>query len=432
MADPIFDIIFGSSSAEEDVKRWISEGFVFSSSIPWGLRQTYGGPCAVLAPVQAFIIADLLTKSLMPDPTVDECQSSLVEAISFMLWRARPDFNAPACFRNTSYASLDSLKADLASYNLSTSGAVVEFVRGLISTRTVEGIKKDLSFDSDPFVSRFGHGTQELVNLCLFGRAFSHLFDGNRFLAPNMEICGVPCRGRVGFLSQLEVLQYQKVGNWCRFPELPIWIIASSTHYTVLFALDLDVGKISDCQVQEHRAEAEFSKYDQSESGFISIQDLPALLCNLGRDDLTTPDRFNQLKAAVDSEGCGVVLWPLLWESLRPGAQADGPWACIACTYLNITNQSECEMCSTPAPARPPTVQENESPGPDQFLLYHYNGIENHIGAQAQCTEVAVTVMDTEGIPQGQTTNSGLREVIQTRWHGAIVEFPSDLVPKIT
>lgn len=67
----LWDLLFGLVPDEDDVLRWMQSGFVFvgdrgtnvegeSLPCPWGLRQDFGGPCGVLAAVQAFIVRELL------------------------------------------------------------------------------------------------------------------------------------------------------------------------------------------------------------------------------------------------------------------------------------------------------------------------------------------------------------------------------------
>ncbi|XXQ30545.1 RanBP2-type domain-containing protein [Plasmodiophora brassicae] len=439
----ITSILFGASPDPDDVRRWADEGFVFSAAVPWGLRQRQGGPCAVLAPVQAFLIAELLAVSSVFDATPEQCQEALVGALALILWHARPSTTSPAFLGATAHASLDTLRDTIRRSDLQQPGAIVEFVKSLLRTRTIDGVKTDLNYDTEPLVSRFGHGSQELVNLCLFGRAVSHLFDGRRQLAPDVEVCGVPSRCRIGLLSQMEVLQYTKVGNFLRCPLLPIWIVASATHYTVLFSTDPTVAHLSDADVAEHVAHAEFAAFDTTDSNFIAGDDLGPLLHRLHRDDLARD--LDRVRGLVDPDGLGIVLWSSLWGVLQAtlvGDDASEPWQCAACTFVNANEPDQCEICMTPRPPRAAAAGAADGNGaqqgsgsaraPDQFVLFHYNGMENHSGATATCCQVGVTVMDAEGIPQGQSAERGLREVIQTRWPDAIVDFEQGVEPRIT
>ena len=50
-----FKLILKSSSL-----KYSQKGFLFSNKEPTALLQLHGGPCAILAPVQAYLLKDLL------------------------------------------------------------------------------------------------------------------------------------------------------------------------------------------------------------------------------------------------------------------------------------------------------------------------------------------------------------------------------------
>jgi len=45
-------------------------------------------------------------------------------------------------------------------------------------------------------------------------------------------------RSSVGYLTHLEALRYCQVGNFLKVPAFPIWVLGSTSHFTVLFSLD--------------------------------------------------------------------------------------------------------------------------------------------------------------------------------------------------
>ena len=55
-------LLWGSNFKEDIFKRW-AQGFYFSTDEPTALVQREGGPCAVIASVQAFILKQLLLES---------------------------------------------------------------------------------------------------------------------------------------------------------------------------------------------------------------------------------------------------------------------------------------------------------------------------------------------------------------------------------
>jgi hypothetical protein len=50
----------GGLACEEDMARWYTQGFVFCAQPCFGLRQGSGGPCGVLAAVQAELVREML------------------------------------------------------------------------------------------------------------------------------------------------------------------------------------------------------------------------------------------------------------------------------------------------------------------------------------------------------------------------------------
>lgn len=53
-------IFVGGGAVKDDIVRWQSQGFQFCHYPSFGLRQSSGGPCAILAAVQAEILRSLL------------------------------------------------------------------------------------------------------------------------------------------------------------------------------------------------------------------------------------------------------------------------------------------------------------------------------------------------------------------------------------
>ena len=77
------ELLFGTEPDLADLNRWETQHFVFSAEFPFVLEQTQGGPCGVLAPVQAF---------LMLEPRSDNEWKSLQRVLNRILKNANPDF----------------------------------------------------------------------------------------------------------------------------------------------------------------------------------------------------------------------------------------------------------------------------------------------------------------------------------------------------
>ena len=67
----IFDIIAFKDLPWEDMNRWFLQNFSFCSFPPFGLRQRQGGPCGVLAAVQAEIIREILFSPDHPNVSLE-------------------------------------------------------------------------------------------------------------------------------------------------------------------------------------------------------------------------------------------------------------------------------------------------------------------------------------------------------------------------
>jgi len=72
----------------------------------------------------------------------------------------------------------------------------------------------------------------------LTGEAKTNVHDGERDLGDNFILKGVNKNSDVGFLSFFEAFGYFTVGENLKTPKVPIWIVCSESHYTVMFSVD--------------------------------------------------------------------------------------------------------------------------------------------------------------------------------------------------
>merc|ERR1711957_796117 len=91
-------------------------------------------------------------------------------------------------------------------------------------------------------IGQHGYCTQELVNLMVFGKAYSNVFDGTKKLGTSADgfcvLQGAPKRAGVGFLSLFEAFKCIEVGSRYKGPMAPVWIVCAESHYSVLFAAE--------------------------------------------------------------------------------------------------------------------------------------------------------------------------------------------------
>jgi hypothetical protein len=121
-------------------------------------------------------------------------------------------------------------------------------------------------------IGQFGHCNQELINLLLTGQAVSNVFDGEMALGEDsggMKVTGIKKRSAIGYLTHLEALRYCQVGNHYKTPKFPIWVIGSSSHFTVLFSLEKEVNEETNSEKLFAMLQRCFKSVDQDECGYI-------------------------------------------------------------------------------------------------------------------------------------------------------------------
>jgi hypothetical protein len=163
------------------LRRWRQQGFEFSPDEPSALLQSFGGPCGVLAAVQAYFLKNLLFVQRQENwrkPESRECL--LVQALCDILCRAAPRAESPYVlvmnpglhnrdlsftdFHNQlllrSVASRDELEAFLLSVieQYQTEYGVLCFLYSVMLTRGLDQIAADMACDAQPMIALpFGH-----------------------------------------------------------------------------------------------------------------------------------------------------------------------------------------------------------------------------------------------------------------------------------
>eukprot|EP01006_Ploeotia_vitrea_P053751 TRINITY_DN67817_c4_g4_i10.p1 TRINITY_DN67817_c4_g4~~TRINITY_DN67817_c4_g4_i10.p1 ORF type:complete len:820 (-),score=62.27 TRINITY_DN67817_c4_g4_i10:2422-4881(-) len=263
---------------------WEDQGFPPSPHVPYGLTQHEGGPCGVLAVVQAFMIKHLLhdthtaTESITPDVWDAGCAA----ALSTILWniaKELPEQTAYVClppagsglgdannsnnnnasssgmlpriklenFRLFSFKDYDGLKnfmvQKLGVFKASKGPGCILLVVSCILTRGgASSVRGDMDMAESSLIVEHGYCSQELVNLLLVGKAVTNVFDGSKTFVDDAtgttdqhSMHGIPHRSQVGFLTYFEHFEYFTVGEYLKTPFNPIWVVCSESHYSVLF-----------------------------------------------------------------------------------------------------------------------------------------------------------------------------------------------------
>ncbi|VAH47734.1 unnamed protein product [Triticum turgidum subsp. durum] len=363
LANTMFDVIkVWENRTAQSIKHF---GFSSDPETAMGLVQHEGGPCGVLATVQAYVLkyllffSDNLGNPEVSDPsfvlgqrrfyqssfaarddfsslTEDGKTRALVHAMVEILFLCGTGKRAVVAFiggviREKVDAALEGLSVEsaidfqkvlristftsrkdaftmlLANIPLFQSrlGAMLFLISSLLS-RGLDCIQADRDDPSQPLVTApFGHASQEIVNLLLCGEAVPNVFDGKMDLGGGMSLKGIPNDVEVGFLTLLESLNL--------------------------------------CKERESKIRRAFDAQDQSGGGgFIAVEGFQQVL----RDtDITFPsDKLDDLCNA------GVIVWSEFWQALlqldkRAGGMKD------------------------------PTGLM----GKKQFTIYHFNGIAKSV-----------------------------------------------------
>ncbi|CAH2035549.1 unnamed protein product [Thlaspi arvense] len=355
----LFTMVFGNDVSRSILAQWTNQGIRFSPDpeTTIGLVQHEGGPCGVLAALQAYVLKYLL---YFPDDidkssenryvASDSFSSVLEEAKTRALVRSMCEilfmcgnnnraviasFSNPddsitnqkeeamggrlpiesasdlqkilrfETFTSQSNA-LNKLEGAITSFQ-SGMGALLFLISALLS-RGLDTVQTDRDDPDLPLVTApFGHASQEIVNLLLCGEAVPNVFDGRMDLGGGMFLKGISKNVEVGFLTLLESLNFCKVGQNLKCPRWPIWVIGSESHYTVLFALDPSVQEENELELRESQIRRAFDARDQSGGGgFISVEAFHQVV---QETNIRLPtEKMNDISAT------GFIVWSELWQ----------------------------------------------------------------------------------------------------------------------
>ena len=215
----------------------------------------------MIAVVQSFLIRALIINRIEPHSVTEpQRRLHLIEALSDILWGCGNgssatilcpfDLSEARSARNMRpyvYYTKSSLKTGIAEQHfallMAASGpGLAAFLFSCAYTRGVHWIQKsDMDYPQSTLIAEHGYCAQELVNLMVFGRACSNVFDGNKFVGQardgEAKLQGVPKRAMVGLLTLYEARNdWVEVGSYLKSPIHPVWIICAESHYSVLFA----------------------------------------------------------------------------------------------------------------------------------------------------------------------------------------------------
>lgn len=348
----------------QDMARWSTEGFRFCDYPTFGLKQGNGGPCGVLAVVQAEILRELLFNShptitpkylRLPNVSREEAEEALMTAIYVILHRIAGDrpvilvilqdlLYQHVEFPQWQHTHLQVIKVHsreefylaVRSYGLgeqlsSFAGCLLLLLSAML-TRTLPELLSDFDDQSSStLIGQFGHCNQELLNLLLAGRATGTVIDGDQSL-DGLVVRGLATQTDIGYLSVHEALRYVQVGRYLKVPKYPLWVVAGETHFTVFFTLQRELNDEPRPERILAALRQAFKAVDKDGAGFILVDQLQAVLeqiltfCN---DDMQAQQNIsvilhdfflmNRLKSYLQRQvdgGGELLLWETIWVTV--------------------------------------------------------------------------------------------------------------------
>ncbi|KAM6134730.1 putative ubiquitin carboxyl-terminal hydrolase MINDY-4 [Pterocles gutturalis] len=278
LAKELKNLLFGSSLfcfSEE----WKIQSFTFNNlpQLKYGIVQKKGGPCGVLAAVQACVLQQLIftdsnrnkdTRCLQPSEV--HRTKCLTMAIAGILWRAGGNEKAIVALPSgrQQFTPIGKYKADgiletlmlhsatryedlivflqqnIHQFEIGPCGCILLTVSVILS-RSINLVRNDFDVLTNRLIGSHGYCTQELVNLLLTGKAVSNVFNNVIELDSgngNITILkGITSRSDIGLLSLFEHYDVCQVGCYLKTPKYPIWLVCSESHFSVLFCLEKDL-----------------------------------------------------------------------------------------------------------------------------------------------------------------------------------------------
>ena len=298
-------------------------------------------------------------------------------------------------------------------------------------------------------------------------------------------ICrGLQSRPAIGYLTQLEAMRYLEVGGFYKTPRFPIWVIGSTSHFTVMFG-DAAALKESASDILLERVRRAFKRMDggAEENGFIQTNQLEGFLQSLGLTNISVQG-VQTLAALIEVNGAGIILWEDLWKrtsrlltgaSLESILDADEESNNSNSNITSSTNPNEVisnitgseagtnvvpltdeelarklqaewngevvDLMETSAITTPTTVPTTtlEKFGPT-FQLYHYNGLRGGNFKAFRVTRLsadeAIGASISLGVSNQASSNIGgfggeLDAILRTKWPSCKINWINNSPPSI-
>lgn len=420
-------LLWGNEIKVDIFKRW-SQGFYFSSSEKSALEQTEGGPCAIIAPVEAFILKNLLLEyqdfSFREVINSDLQNRILVTALCEILGQCNTrkyyvvylnsDFTEPVSQTHSTTEAepsnpMERVEIDPSQFHnelkvhcyqcldevnkyyceniakLKAKYGILLFLYSVIASKGLESVKSE-SDSQDPLIDEtYGYGSQSLINLMITGRATTYVWDHYEDVG-GLKLLGIERQSQIGFITVMEYHRYCTVGSFYKNPIHPVWVVASDTHLTVLFS---DERKLVSPETKSEQARRVFKSFDPHGNNFISSDKLQDVLKTL--ELVSELEYVNIMKKKLDNENLGIILLNAFMDEFFP---------------------------------------KEESSTPDMFTLVHYNGLARS-NAKGQIQYHIGSAILLESDIKSVCESNPMLTVLQTKWPTIEVNWCDNITPSL-
>ncbi|CAG9815159.1 unnamed protein product [Phaedon cochleariae] len=425
----IKNLLWGNDIKHDIFKRW-SQGFYFSTNEGSALEQSEGGPCAIIAPVEAFILKNLLLEfkdiafreKVDPDlqnislvnalsDILSQCNSQkyyivyldseCVEPVSAELKGEKSDSvtgTPTASSEADSFRFHEELKVqsfqsieEVNKYyldnisKLKAKYGVLLFLYSVIASKGLAQVRSE-SDTQDPLIDEtYGYGSQNLINLMITGRATTYVWDHDQDVG-GLKLKGIEKQSQIGFITIMEYHRYCTVGSFYKNPIHPVWVMASDTHLTVLFS---DERKLVSPETKSEQARRVFKSFDPDGNNFISTDKLQDVLRSL--DLVCETEYVNIMKKKLDSESLGIILLNGFMDEYFP---------------------------------------KEETSTPDMFTLIHYNGLpQSNVSGQVQYHIGSAILLESD--IKSVCESNPMLTALQTKWPNIEVNWYNNITPSL-
>ena len=409
---------FTTDGSNTVVNQWLEAHLEWSNHEPFALVQRQGGPCSLLAPLQAYIISvlkDRIEETQDETATFSDLSSTILNSASNSASDSASNITSCASNNREEILNLAVIKMfknfknppqlleeitndgetklsndDMKTWckKLFNPGGLLLFVYSCVFTKTAQAIEQEIGFlvDNIQLIEPVhGHGEQSLLNLFLFGVATSNVFDGIRDLG-GLIMTGLEERSQIGLLSLHEAYKSLEVGDNLKNPVYPIWVLSSETHFTVLWT---DGKKLSETEMRasskQQKLKQNLLQFEQDGGGFFKTEMLPNVMetCELMNDE----DYIEFVKTELDSDDLGIIMINKFLEYFGDGDSG--------------SSQNVPQSCS--------------------FEIYHYNGrVQSNFKEQVVFRKGRAQVVDY--MDTGFASNN-LEQILQTKWKNIMMEW---------